>query len=105
MVDMVDMVDNQKSTKAVSLAAEGSNVNLPGDGGSNGNLRYDEDGCPMLPVGLGGPEPLVQPILLPILDLRTRVERGLDSVNLFDQSPVAASICWIAPLYPDHWDL
>jgi hypothetical protein len=105
MVDMVDMVDNPEGTKAVSLAEEGSNVNLPGEQRSNVNLRYDEHGCPLPPVGLVDPEPPVQPILLPVLDLGTRLERVLDSVDLFDQSPGAQLRSWIAPLYPDHWDL
>ena len=95
MVDTVDMVDNPQATKAVSLAGEGS----------NGNLTFDQDGCPIPPVGLVDPEPLVQQILLPILDLRSRVERGLDSVNLFDQSPGVQLRSWTAPLYPEHWDL
>jgi hypothetical protein len=105
MVDMVDMVDNQKTTKAVSLAGEGSNVNVPGDGGSNVNLRYDEDGCPMPPVGLVDPEAPVQPMLLPVLDPCTRFERVLESANLFDHSPGARLRSWTAPLYTEHWDL
>ena len=95
MVDMVDMVDNQKATKPVSMTAEGPNV----------NLRYDEHGCPLPPVGLVDPEPPIQPIPMPVLDLRTRVERVLDSVNLFDHSPGAQLRSWTAPLYTDHWDL
>jgi hypothetical protein len=94
-VPNVDVVAISNPAKATSMAAEGS----------NGNLTFDQDGCPMPPVGLGDPEASGQPILLPILDLRTRVERGLDSVNLFDKSPGAQLRSWTAPLYPEHWDL
>jgi hypothetical protein len=93
-VPNVDMVAISDPAKAVSLAEE-----------ANGNLKYDEHGCPLLPVGLRDPEPSIQPILLPVLDLGTRLERVLNSVGLFDQSPGAQLRSWNAPLYPDHWEL
>ena len=68
---MVDMVDIPEGSKAVSVAAEIVNVNLQGEQQSTSNLRYDEHECPLLPDGLRDPEPPVQPILLPVLDLRT----------------------------------
>jgi hypothetical protein len=93
-VPNVDMVAISDPAKAVSLAEE-----------ANVNLKYDEHGCPLPPVGLVDPEPPIQPIPLPVLDLRTRLERVLDSVDLFAQSPGAQLRSWNAPLYPDHWDL
>ena len=105
MVDMVDMVDIPEDTKAVSLAAEVANVNLQGEQPSTINLKYDEHGCPLPPIGLVDPAPPVQSLLLPVLDLRTRFERVLASVGLFDQSPGAQLRSWNAPLYPDHWKL
>ena len=104
-VPNVDMVASSDTPMACSMAGEGGNVNLPGEQRPNVNLRHDEHGCPLPPVGLVDPEPPIQPMLLPVMDLGTRLERVLDSVNLFDHSPGAQLRSWTAPLYTEHWDL
>ncbi|MEI6393265.1 MAG: hypothetical protein WCT12_19445 [Verrucomicrobiota bacterium] len=63
-VPNVDKVDKSDQTKTNSLV----------DMGSSANLRYDEGGCPLPPIGLVDPELRVQPLLLPVLDLRSRVK-------------------------------
>jgi hypothetical protein len=83
--------DRTEADKADSLAEQGTDV----------ILQHDENGCPLPPLGIGLPELLA----LPVLDLRTRVERILDSADMFVGSPSAQSRCWPLPVYADRWDL
>ena len=84
-VPNVDVVAISNPAKSASLAEEGKNA----------NLRCDEDGLPLPPVGLVDPAPPVQPMLLPVLDLSTRVERALDSAT------IAQSLTRYAARIPD----
>jgi hypothetical protein len=94
-VDEVAKVDISQAENAVSLSEEEPDV----------NLQRDEDGCPRPPVGLLEPASLLLSDFLPKLDMRTRLERVLDTMNQFAPSPGAPSTVWSCPLYPERWDL
>jgi hypothetical protein len=91
-VDMDAKLDHQK---AVFLAAEESNA----------NLRYDETGCPMLADSLRDTQPPVQPNPLPVLDLRTRLERVMHSLAPLRYPPMEQRISWMASRFPGGIDL
>ena len=91
MVDMVDMVDISVVAKPVSLPTEEA----------KGNLKFDEDGCPIRPNWLNGHEPSIQPIPMPVLDLSKKLEQTLDSIPLVDHSPVPQLNVENAVTHPD----
>ncbi len=94
-VDKVAMVDNSGRETAVPIMAE-----EPDD-----NLDRDENGCPRPPAGIGEPEPMLAPDFTPKLDLRTRLERVLDTIDMFSGSASVPPGYWSRPLYPDRWEL
>ena len=94
-VPNVDMVDRPECERPEAPLVEGVDVQL---------LR-DENGCPRPPADLGEPSPLPWAPVLLRLDMRTRLERVLDTMDLFPAASGTGSTFWSRPLYPDRWEL
>ncbi len=85
-VVQVDIVAKPDAEKPVSLVEQGPGVLPLADETTGDNLRRDENGCPLPPIGLMEPEPLPTPSRLPKLDMRTRLERVSETMAVLDRS-------------------